>query len=276
MSKTTVAASLAALTMLYGIDALANDWDCKVSADRTATIPSAGVTRLVLGAGPGDLKVRGEPGRTSVQADGHACAQTDKVLAEIKLESRREGDTVYLKTVFPTNNREGNVRMDLVVLLPDSLAVSLEDSSGDLELRKVRSAVVADSSGEQTVRDIAGDLDVSDSSGDIVIGNVGGSLKLKDSSGDVHIEEVKGDVTVTVDSSGDLDIRRVGGGVHILNDSSGEIVVSDVQKDVKVDVDSSGSIRVSSVGGDFTVDADASGDIEHEKVLGRVQLPPKR
>jgi len=275
MSKFTVITGFAALAALQSVNAQADEWNCKFSADRTANVPTAGVTRLVLGAGAGDLKVRGEAGRTSAQADGRACAPTEKILAEIKLESRREGDTVYLKTVFPPDDHGRSGSLDLTVALPDSIAVSLEDSSGDIDLRSVRTATVADSSGEQTIRDIAADLEITDSSGDIVIDNVGGNLTLKDSSGDVHVEEIKGDVTVTVDSSGDLDIRRVGGGVHIVNDSSGDIVVSDVQKNVKIDVDSSGGIRVSSVGGNFTVDADASGDIHHDKVLGKVQVPPK-
>jgi DUF4097 and DUF4098 domain-containing protein YvlB len=276
MSKLTVLTGFAALAAMQSLSAGADEWNCKFSADRTANVPATGVTRLVLGAGAGDLKVRGEAGRTSVQADGRACAPTEKVLAEIKLESRREGDTVYLKTVFPSDDQGRSGSMDLTVALPDSIAIALEDASGDIDLRSVRTATVADSSGEQTIRDIGADLEVTDSSGDIVIDNVGGNLKLKDSSGDVHVEEIKGNVTVTVDSSGELDIRHVGGGVHILNDSSGEIVVSDVQQDVKVDVDSSGGIRVSSVGGNFTVDADASGDIHHDKVLGKVQVPQKR
>ena len=275
MSKFAALVSMVGLVSGVAGSASADDWNCKFTADRTANVPATGVTRVVLGAGAGDLKVRGESGRTSVQADGRACAPTERVLEGIKLESRREGDTVYLKTVFPTDGANHGGSMDLTVALPDSVAVALEDSSGDLDLRRVHSAVVADSSGEQTIREIAADLQVTDSSGDIVIRNVGGNLELKDSSGDVEVEEIKGDVTVTVDSSGDLDIRRVGGGVHIVNDSSGEIVVSDVQKNVKVDVDSSGSIRVSSVGGDFTVDADSSGDIAHEQVLGKVQVPER-
>jgi hypothetical protein len=259
----------------FTVTAQAQDWDCKFTADRTANVPTSGVTRVVVGAGPGDLKVRGDTGRTSVQADGRACASSQELLDGIKLESRREGDTVYLKTVFPAESNNGGrrVSMDLTVAIPDSIAVSLEDSSGDIDLRSVHSAVVADSSGEQVIRDVAADLQVTDSSGDVQIRNVGGNLTLKDSSGDVDVDDIKGDVTVTVDSSGDLDIRRVTGGVHIVNDSSGEIVVSDVQKDVQVDVDSSGNIRVTNVAGNFTVDMDSTGSISHDGVLGKVQVP---
>ncbi len=249
--------------------------DCKHSAERSASVDTTGVTRIVMGTGAGDLKVRGEPGRSKLDAKGQACASTAEFLGKIQLETRREGSTLYLKTLMP-EWKDGFIgiryaTLDLVVALPDSIPVDIEDSSGDLGLSKVKSAVVADSSGEIEIEDIAGDLEVSDSSGDIEIERVAGNLQVTDSSGDIEIEHVQGDVVIPVDSSGDIRIQQVGS-VHIRNDTSGEIYVRNVNRDVRIDVDSSGDIRVEEVGGNLTVGRDSSGSVHHSKVIGTVTL----
>jgi hypothetical protein len=255
--------------------AQADEW-CKHRADRSASIDTTGASRIVIGTGAGDLKVRGESGRSKVEAKGEACASNEELLGKIQLETRRDGETVYLKTLMP-EMKDGSwfgatyATMDLVIALPDSIPIELEDSSGDLELHKVKSAIVADSSGEMEIEDIQGDLEVTDSSGDIEIEQVTGNLKLSDSSGDITVEGVKGDVVIPIDSSGDIRIVQVGS-VHIRNDTSGEIFVRNVNRDVRVDVDSSGDINVEDVGGNFTVGADSSGSVHHSKVVGTVQV----
>ena len=250
--------------------------DCRKSADRSATVNASGVSRVVIGAGAGDLKVQGQTGSTEVQARGRACASSDEVLGQIQLESRREGDTVYLKTLIPEltggavlNSYAG---LHLTVQVPDSAAVEIEDSSGELALSRVRSAKVEDGSGEIDIDDIAGDLDVSDSSGEIEIERVAGNLRIKDSSGEIEVEEVRGAVESPVDSSGEIRLEQVGS-VHIHEDSSGGIVIRRVNGNVRIDVDSSGDIDVAEVAGNFSVGADGSGDIRHSKVLGKVELP---
>jgi Toastrack DUF4097 len=251
---------------------------CKFSAQRSASIDSDGpIRKVVLGTGAGDLIVRGDNG-AGMKANGRACASSQEFLDQIKLETRREGDTVYLKTVMPTPmesmlwfNRYAY--LDLTVTVPRSAELSLEDSSGDLEVSSVGTTTIVDSSGDQIIRDITGALDVTDSSGEIRAQHVSGGVRLKDSSGDIEMTDVSGDIEVTVDSSGEIDIDRVGGSVHILTDSSGDIRLREVKRDVTVDVDTSGDIYVDEVGGNFTVSADGSGDITHERVLGAVRLP---
>ncbi|HMN45465.1 MAG TPA: DUF4097 family beta strand repeat-containing protein [Povalibacter sp.] len=268
-----------AVALALGSIALAHADDCRHSAERSAVADAAGITKVVIGAGAGDLKVRGAPAASRIQASGHACASNDDLLAKIQIDSRREGDTLYLKTLMP-DLEDGSflfnayARLDLSVQVPDTVAIELEDSSGDLELSRVKSAVVADSSGDIEIRDIAGDLDVSDSSGDIEIDRVAGNLRVKDSSGDMEIEEIQGQVEIPIDSSGDISITQAGS-VHIHQDSSGGIVIRRVNRDVRIDTDSSGDIDVAEVGGNFSVGADGSGSIRQAKVLGRVELPER-
>ena len=278
MNKPLRLAMLCAGTVFFASQVMAADW-CKFHADRSATVDTAGAKRIVIGTGAGDLKIRGISGQAKLSASGRACASSEKFLDEIQLESRREGNTVYLKTRMPDTdvalfafNRYAS--LDLTISLPNNIDIQVEDSSGDTQIKDVQAAVVADGSGDLDIGNVAGNLEVTDSSGDMQIHKVSGNLSVKDSSGDIEIEDVQGDVLIPVDSSGDIRIARVTGGVHIVNDSSGEIVIGHVSKDVTIDSDSSGDISVDDVGGSFTVGNDGSGDIHHGHVTGQVSLPP--
>ena len=270
--KVAVASALLACT--FAVPAHAEDRNH--TADRTANSAGPDIERVVVEAGAGDLVVRGAEGR-DVKVDGKACASSAKLLEEIKLEIRRDGNTVYVRTVMPEMSMglfgSHNAHMDVTVTVPKNATAKIQDSSGDLEVTDVQAAAIQDSSGDQTLQRIAGDLEVQDSSGEIKIGDIGGGLRLRDSSGDVDVDNVRGEVVVEVDSSGDLDIRRITGGVHILNDSSGDIEIHDVKRDVTIDDDSSGGILVQDVGGNFTVGSDGSGGIRYERVTGSVRIP---
>jgi DUF4097 and DUF4098 domain-containing protein YvlB len=251
--------------------------DCKHTAHRTANSAGPDIERVVIEAKAGDLDVQGMDSR-DVTVEGRACASSADLLEESQLEIRREGNTVYVRTVLPEiqDSLFGMGRyayMDVRIAVPKSATLKIDDSSGDMDVTDVQAATINDSSGDQTLENVAGDLDVSDSSGEIKIIKVGGGLRLRDSSGDVDVDGVQGDVMVEIDSSGDLDIRHVSGGVHVRNDSSGDIEIQDVKRDVLIDEDSSGGIRVQDVGGNFTVGSDGSGGIHFDRVAGQVHLP---
>ncbi|HEX2494992.1 MAG TPA: DUF4097 family beta strand repeat-containing protein [Steroidobacter sp.] len=249
--------------------------DCKLSKNHTAAVESGQTRRVVVSAGAGDLIIRGEANRAGVEASGRACASSQKLLDQITIEAHREGDTVYVKSVLPSAVLDGirYAQLDLRVFVPEGALLTVEDSSGDLQLSNVQAASVSDSSGDQDIRNIGGNLEVVDSSGDVRIEGVRGALKIRDNSGDLIADDVKGDAEVSLDSAGDIVFKRIGGGVRILSDSSGDITISDVQRDVTIDEDSSGAIRVEGVGGNFSVGSDGSGGICWQRVAGQVQIP---
>ena len=276
MNKTVTAVAVCSALLACTLAVPSHANDCKHNTHRTANSAGPDIKRVVVEAGAGDLTVRGGDSR-DVKVEGKACASSDELLADIKLEIRREGDTVYVRTVLPDfSGIAFGVRyayLDVTVDVPKTASLKLDDSSGDMRVSDVQGASITDSSGDQTLEHIAGDLDVADSSGEIRITDVSGGLRLRDSSGDVDVNGVQGDVVVTVDSSGDLDISHVTGGVHILSDSSGDIEVTDVKRDVIIDDDSSGGIAVRDVGGNFTVGSDGSGGIHYDRVAGTVHVP---
>jgi hypothetical protein len=232
---------------------------------------------LELRTGAGDLDVRGEAGRTRIEARGKACASSEELLDQVQFHDSRSASAVRIETQLPETDsgwgwNNDYAWMDVVVLVPQGFGVSLEDSSGDADLRNVGAVSVRDSSGDVDIEN-AGEVTGNDSSGDFVVRGARGVRIEQDSSGDVRLSEIAGSVRVDHDSSGDIDVRGVHGDVDIGSDSSGDIDLADVRGSVHIDNDSSGGIDVANVGGDFVVRADGSGGISHRDVVGRVDIP---
>jgi DUF4097 and DUF4098 domain-containing protein YvlB len=273
-----LAANIVRVALLSFICAPAFAEDCKFSSDRDASFTGS-VTKVVISASAGYLKIRGDAAG-GVKAKGRACASSESLVGKIGLESRREGDVVYLTVVMAEGmgdlfsfNRYSS--LDLDVSVPKTVELEITDTSGDVELSDVGKSKLTDSSGDMLLKNINGDLTVSDDSGEIRVVTVTGNLLINDSSGGIDIEDVRGDVKIAADSSGDIAIAKVGGSAEIVDDSSGDITVREVKRNVTIRNDSSGNINVSDVGGNFSVIVDSSGSILHERVSGSVRIPAK-
>lgn len=235
--------------------------DCKFAASRDGEADLAGVAKVVIATGPGDLKVVASADARRIVARGSACASTQELLDNLHLEVRREGDTVFIDAGL-ANSRNmitvGNTyaHINVGIALPPDLPVELRDSSGDISVTGVAALTLDDSSGDIEVQDV-------------------GSVEIKDSSGETSVTRARGDVTVTFDGSGDIVIRDVGGNAEVGSDGSGDIRISDVKGSVVVGNDGSGEIVVENVGGDFTVGNDGSGGIIHRGVTGKVTVPER-
>jgi hypothetical protein len=232
---------------------------CKFKADREGAADAAGVTKVVMRTGAGDLNVVGTPGAKQIVARGSACASSQELLDRLVVEVRRDGDVLYINA-GPKGEMKGiwigsaYAYMNVGIALPPDIPVDAQDSSGDVEMTNLASVNLRDSSGDIRIRDV-GEVTVEDGSGDIDIGTVRGNVTIPlDGSGDIEIADVRGSVTIGADGSGDIRVRNVAGSVN-------------------VDADGSGSIHVSDVKGDFTVTADGSGGIDYRNVGGKVSVP---
>ena len=186
--------------------------ECRFSSDRAANF-SGTIKKVVISAGEGSLKVSGTA--AGVNAKGRACASAEAMLSKITLESRREGDIVYL-TVAIAGAGMGNMfsfnkymSLDLDITVPKSAELKITDTSGDIELSDVGRTEITDESGDMLLKNINGDLDVTDDSGEMRVISVAGRLTVTDSSGGIDIEDVRGDVKIVYDSSGDMSIVKV-------------------------------------------------------------------
>jgi DUF4097 and DUF4098 domain-containing protein YvlB len=254
---------------------------CKLRADRAGGVDAKGVEKVVVRAGAGDMKVIGRGNAVRIEARGVACAAKQELLDATQISVRREGNVVYVETNLPQNQDGwsfGNneyAYIDIGIALPSSIPVEAIDSSGDATFEDLKALTLQDSSGDLEINRIADLADVSDSSGDLDIDDAG-SVRVRDSSGDIEIEGVRSDVEVVLDSSGDIRVVKVDGNVKVQQDSSGSIRVEDVKGNVDVDSDSSGDIYAGRVKGNFTVSEDSSGTIEHESIGGSVHVPSNK
>ncbi|MDE0103218.1 MAG: hypothetical protein OXN89_12645 [Bryobacterales bacterium] len=220
---------------------------CEHSAGRTLAVSAESVDDLRIKAGAGSLSVRGSAGLGEVSIRGTACAPTAEALDQAQVRSAKNGTTVILTVEMPRARRlAARASLDLEVVLPRNLPVSIEDSSGDVVVSGTGGLVVRDSSGDVSVSDVTGDVSVRDGSGSIAIKEVTGSVTVTDGSGGIAIRSVGGDVAVH-DGSGDMELLEIGGNLAV-RDGSGGIDVRNVAGHFSLNGDGSGTVRASGLG----------------------------
>jgi len=252
--------------------------DCRHTAPRKGSSPAAGVSRVVIHADSGWLKVDGTPGATQIVAAGTACTSDEDFLDRITLTMRRSGSDLHITTdIAPRTIVFGffSARLDLGVTLPAGLPVVIDDDSGWIKVANTGTTTIDDDSGAIEVVNVRGDLTIHDDSGAIEINGVSGNVTIEDDSGELTVKNVGGNVEIE-DDSGAISVATVQGWLRIREDDSGSITVKNVRRDVMIDDDGSGSIDVADVGGAFTVGhKSGGGGIEYARVAGKVRVPEK-
>ncbi len=263
--------------MLVSTSAFAWGDSCDYRAERNLDIDAQSLASIELLARAGDLKIEGDPSRSTIEVRGKACASEESLLPEIKLTQRRDGDRQIVEVVMPDVSGGWwgeQATLDLVVRLPARLHLKLQDSSGDATVSGVAALDATDSSGDFDARGITGNVQLQDSSGDLNLSGIGGTATIvNDSSGDVSLSDVQGNAIVEVDSSGNLLLRNIRGNATVTHDSSGDITFEKIGGSALVGNDSSGDINADDIGLAFTVGSDTSGDIDHRNVQGKVTVP---
>ena len=251
--------------------------DCRYTSPRNLSAPAAGVTKVVIHADSGSLKVDGRPGATEIASTGTACTSDDDFLDRMTLTQRRSGSTLYIEANIPDKTVMFGffqARLDFAVTMPAGLEVSIDDDSGWIKVANTGPLTIDDDSGSIEVRNVRGSVKIDDDSGEIEIQAVIGNVSISDDSGEIDLKDINGSVEIE-DDSGAISVARVEGSLHIRNDDSGSISVANVKRDVKIDEDGSGSIEVADIGGNFTVGSKGSGGIDYERVSGRVSIPER-
>jgi hypothetical protein len=234
-----VKAALSVIALLAWATDVGAGWsDCSHRAPREATVDSRGARSIRVVARAGALRIQGNEGGSAVAVRGTACASTEARLAAIRLIAERRGDVVYVEADIPQEWLGGSAGLDLVLEVPPSLPLDVEDGSGSVEVRNVAALKIDDGSGELRIARVSGAVTITDGSGDIVVSEAGSVLVDEDGSGGLRITGVRGSVVVRDDGSGSIDVRDVGG--------------------------------------DFTVEHDGSGGIMHDGVRGHVRIPARK
>ena len=197
-----------------------------------------GIVQLNINTGAGDLEITGKSDQSEItviaKVFGEELSDDDYILS---LE--KEGDKALLIAKF-NDNTYNNERIDLEVIMPPSLALLVDDRSGDVVITAVSNG-----------------LTLNDRSGDIELSNIEGQIRIEDRSGDLVGKDLRGDVIIN-DRSGDIQLKDVVGDVSI-DDSSGDIGATNISGIVTV-ADSSGDININGAA-DFKLKNDGSGDV---------------
>ena len=208
---------------------------------KTLNLAAQSILRLDIRAGAGSLTVTGREGLAAIEVRAEVVAPEvrDKDMEEyirdrVELTLEKRGDIAVLVGRIRDNGRlfhfGENARIDLTVTIPKTMALDIDDGSGDM-----------------VVEDLAAALRIEDGSGSIRVVRVAGNVRIDDGSGGLEVSDVTGDVTID-DGSGEVRVRRVGGTVT-LDDGSGGIDIEDVEKDVRLINTGSGGVDVSRVKG---------------------------
>jgi hypothetical protein len=253
--------------------------ECEHSADRSFEVDAAGLRTLATDLSYHDVRLRGVPGLARIEVRARACASNADDLSSLVLNHRRDGDRLLIEDGPDRNSSSISLfgshyaYMDIEVRLPASLAVEVDNGSGDVDARDLDSLHYDGGSGDLDVENIAGRLVVEVGSGDVEGEDIG-SLELKDvGSGDVTLRAIRGDVEIGEVGSGDVSLHTVEGSVRVGGVGSGDVELRSVSGDVSVDAIGSGDLVVVDVGGNLTVKSMGSGDVDHRNVRGKVDVP---
>lgn len=268
---------------------------CRYSAPRNAELDAAGLKLLSVEIGPDDLVIHGEPGQTRIVVHGTACASNQKWLSDITVATARHGVGASVvahdgEHFALFGNAYAYLKLDVGV--PQSLAIKLQEGSGDASIQNLAAIDAALGSGDLKVNGVAGALGLSVGSGDAEATQIGslnlsslgsGDAKIDGVAGDAHVgsvgsgdlalHNVKGNVSIGSIGSGDAKVMGVGGNLKADSVGSGDLVVHDAQGSVAVGALASGDVGVEQVTGDFSVGAVGSGDVHHHGVKGKVSVP---
>jgi len=158
------------------------------------TVDANGVETLIINVGAGSLDVAGVEGLDTIEVKATiviADADDDdgrKIIEKnLELTLERDGNSAELKSEFDKSfwGFSSSGRVDLEVRAPSTLALSIDDGSGSMD-----------------ISDFSAEVRIDDGSGSIDVQNVG-ALRIDDGSGSIDVRGTTGAVYVN-DGSGSL------------------------------------------------------------------------
>jgi DUF4097 and DUF4098 domain-containing protein YvlB len=235
--------------------------DCQYQAPRNLTLDLQGVREVEVDLHSYDLHLAGAGGSGGI-VTGRACASDPKLLDDLTVTQRREGDRLIVEVgnhshinISLFGHSSTSLKLDMQV--PAQMPVVLNIGSGDAWVTGLQRLSTQVGSGDLHVSKITGSFALSVGSGDIDATDVGSLDAGSIGSGDLKVNGVRGDARVGSIGSGDVGLRNVSGNVRVDTLGSGDLVVRDVQ-------------------GDLTLGAKGSGDVSHSGIKGKVNVPHDR
>jgi len=253
-----------------GVNILGSDFEYDVNA----SAPSQGVTRLVVDNVKGNLSVKGGQagdikvtGHKNVRAFNRGDADRGDQQSQIRVE--RQGNIILIRAEEPRSSRMLSVSADLDIVIPAGVDVEARGRSGDLTVEDIGGSVeVLNGKGEVRLNRISKDVKVDSTRGGLIrAAEVKGNVELQGRGGDVQIENIAGQVTVNGEFSGTLEFRSLAKPLHFTSQRS-DFRVEAVPGNVVLDL---GDLKLNNVVGPVRFQT-ATRDVEAVDVTNGLEL----
>lgn len=236
---------------------------CLVTTVDTTIVSSLGLEALRMRIPAGSVRIAGRPDAAEARIIARRCASRSELFEALHLEVSPTPPDLTIGFQQPTHlfsrTRGSVARIDVVVEVPESIAVSVEGELGPVEVSDVGSLRLDTSLGDVRVVNVDGDVTLTTGVGEVVVGEVGGSVVIAADVGDIHVWEIAGDLTVKEGHTGWVEIARIEGAVVIEDGQAGNVAVSDVVGDLQVGHMAEGRLGVKDVAGHIAT-ADSGDD----------------
>jgi DUF4097 and DUF4098 domain-containing protein YvlB len=231
-----------------GVSVFGSDYDYDIGNTESAT----GVTRVVLDNLHGNLSLKGESagdvrvsGRKTIRAMNRTSADRANEQTQIHLE--RHGDLLMIRTEDSSQSRRIQITTDLDITIPRGINVESRGRTGDLTIDDIDGAVdVSTGRGDVRLSHIGRDVRIEASrSGEIHVVDVKGGVELQGRGSDVQLDTIAGPVTVNGEYSGTLEFRALMKPMHFLS-SRTEFSVEAIPGTIVMDL---GTLKLANVSG---------------------------
>ena len=240
-----------------GVSFFGSDFDYDINeTESLSASKQPGVTRVVLDNLRGNLSLKGEDGgdvkvtgRKTVRAFNQRDA--DRANQQTQLHIERQGDVLTIRTDDFNGTRLIHITTDLDITVPRGISVESRGRTGDL-----------------TIDDVDGPVDVSAGRGDLRLNHIAKDVKIENSrSGDIHVTDLKGSLDLEGRGS-DVQLESIEGPVTINGEYAGTLEFRALAKPMRFN-SSRTEFRAEAVPGEITMDL---GDLKLENVSGPVRF----
>jgi DUF4097 and DUF4098 domain-containing protein YvlB len=221
-----------------GLSFLGSEYQYDVNAAGAA----AGVARVVLDNLHGNLAVKGEDGadikvtgRKIVRAFSRADADRANDQSSVRID--RQGDLLIIRSEEPRSVRTLALSTDLDITMPRGVEIEARGRSGDLSIDDISGMIdINNGAGDVRLTNIGRDVRIAASrSGLIRASAVNGPVDVEGRGSDVQIENITGPVSVNGEFSGTLEFRSLASPLHFQSQRS-EFRVEKIPGSVTLDL----------------------------------------
>jgi DUF4097 and DUF4098 domain-containing protein YvlB len=275
LHRIAVLAVAAGLVLAAPAGAIPGD---RLEKEEKVTVPAAGRTGITVKNARGRtvLVGRADAKEVSIVAMKTAVGKDDEdsraMLDRISVDVSERGDQIVVETrdankyddwswsvLSVVKGSRRSAWVDYTIEVPHAFAVNASTTSGEVRVSNIGGrADVSATSGDVSIRGVAGGARANLTSGELEVSDVGGDLSVAATSGNVVIDNVRGAIELR-GTSGDFQVSRIGRNADVQL-TSGDFVLEGCSGDVIFRA-ASGDARMTEVDGSLDASS-SSGDIE--------------